>query len=117
MKEFDFFTERRRWQLTGWDERMPEVERWKNYCYTPLDIPRIGKLSLLIPLSLSSLTKYSTSPLFNIQVDESCSADIPIIFIIPHFIEAVYPHAQEDRKDKLNSKMQLNIYFSNTIIA
>jgi hypothetical protein len=47
MKEYDFFTERRRWQLTGWDRRMHEVERWKNYCYVPLDIPRIENLELV----------------------------------------------------------------------
>lgn len=47
MKEYNFFTERRRWQLTGWDSRMPEVERWGNYCYTPLDIPRIESTDLV----------------------------------------------------------------------
>lgn len=41
MEEFKFFTDRRRWQLKGWDPRMPEVEQWGKYCFTPLDIPRI----------------------------------------------------------------------------
>ena len=105
MKEFEFFTERRRWQLTGWDQRMPEVERWKNYCYTPLDIPKIENFELV------NWFFENSKPTFKLKEDiANKSTGIPVFNAID-----IFPTGIIDNMEfwKINNRPDFLIKFKN----